>query len=251
METTPQTAKSARILSNQDIYEILRKEILSLKMMPGQALSESQMTARFNISRTPVRSVFALLQQNGLIEIVPKKGSYVSLINLDVAEQTIFMRIQVELAAMRYLARHPDAQLFGLLERNLAQQKEQITQGVIDSEFYRSDSSFHELCMASFGKRKVWQVIQEIEVHYARYRLIDYHQTNVYETLYDQHDQLFQLMSQGNVDGINRAITEHLYGGILRFNASLLEEHAHLFTQGDRSMDEIVRDVKLMINETI
>lgn len=251
METTSQPLKSKRVLSNQDVYEILRKEILSLKILPGQALSENQMTTRFNMSRTPVRNVFAHLQQDGLIEIVPKKGTYVSLIDLDAAEQTIFMRIQVELAAMRYLARHPDAQLFSQLEKNMAQQRELISIGAINTEFFRLDSHFHELCMASFGKRKVWQLIQGIEVHYSRYRLIDYLQDNVYRILLDQHNELLQMMIQGNADGLNRAITEHLYGGILRSNAALLEKHAHFFTQTDRSMQEIVRDVKLMINETI
>ncbi len=251
MQATQHTKKSKSILNHQDVYEILRSEILSLKILPGQALSENQMTARFNMSRTPVRNAFAQLQKDGLIEIIPKKGTYVTLIDLDAAEQTIFMRIQVEIAAMRYLARHPDAQLFARLEKQLLLQEKQIEDGAIDTEFFRLDSMFHESCMASFGKRKVWRLIQDIEVHYSRYRLIDYHQANVYKLLVEQHRGLLQMMIDGDEAGLPCAISEHLYGGILRSNAMLLEEYAHYFNQNERSFEDIVRDVKLMINETL
>ncbi len=250
MIDTIQSVKPKRMLATGEIYEILRKEILELKLAPGQALSEIQMSGRFNISRTPIRSVFAYLERDGLVEIRPQKGTYVSLIDLDIAEQTIFIRIQLELAAMRHLARHPNLSLFNQLEKNLEQQKQQIIEGVIDTDFLRADSQFHELCIASIGKRKAWQMIQNMEVHYKRYRLIDYHHEDVYKTLHQEHSALYHLMKEGNVEQINSTLTSHLYGGILRFDTALFDEHGHLFTESERTIKELVRDVKLTINES-
>jgi GntR family transcriptional regulator, rspAB operon transcriptional repressor len=84
--------------SMHEIHRILRKEILTLKLAPGSLLTETQVGLRFNISRTPVRNVFAHLSRDGLLEIKPKVGTYVSLIDLEMATQIIFMRAQSELA---------------------------------------------------------------------------------------------------------------------------------------------------------
>ncbi|MEP4475789.1 MAG: winged helix-turn-helix domain-containing protein, partial [Lentilitoribacter sp.] len=53
--------------SVDDIFDLLRSEILSLKLRPGDKLSEVDMAARFGVSRQPVRDAFSRLANQDLL----------------------------------------------------------------------------------------------------------------------------------------------------------------------------------------
>ena len=56
---------------NQQIYRILRRDIVHCLIAPGTPLSEKEVSVRFNVSRQPVREAFIKLAENGLIQIRP------------------------------------------------------------------------------------------------------------------------------------------------------------------------------------
>lgn len=239
---------TARI-PNNDLYEILRDEILSLQLAPGSLLSENAVCKRFNISRTPVRGVFERLRQDGFLEVIPKKGTFVTMIDLDMAEQIIYMRIQVELGAMTQLAAQPNPQLLEKLARNLEQQKLQLELGIVDQQFYLTDSKFHELCMVAVGKYKLWQMIQHMDVHYSRYRRMDYKATRQFDALYKEHLALYEALRTGQAGPLRSILTTHLYGGILRIGGRLATEYGDYFADTARGIDEILRDVKKTVRQ--
>ena len=57
-------------LNNDEIYAVLESEIVSLKISPGEILTEKALCERFNVSRTPIRGVLQRLQENRFIDIV-------------------------------------------------------------------------------------------------------------------------------------------------------------------------------------
>jgi DNA-binding GntR family transcriptional regulator len=243
---------TSNFLSIDDIYNVLRKEILSLVIEPGSLLSENMISSRFGISRTPIRSVIERLSMDGLIDVVPKKGSYVRLIDLELSEQIIYMRIQTEIAVMSKMAKRPIPELMKLLEYNLHEQKKILSTGVIVEDFYRLDSQFHELCMQYAGKRKLWQMIQQMDVHYSRYRRMDYklsEKQNVYEYLYQQHFELYQAMLSKEPEKLKYLITLHLYSGIIRMDTRVVSEYNHYFVEGNRTIHDILLEVKMEVNE--
>ena len=63
------------------VYDILREEILDLKLAPGSAVDEVQLSERFQLSRTPIREALVRLAGEGLIETLPNRSTLVS--NID------------------------------------------------------------------------------------------------------------------------------------------------------------------------
>lgn len=237
----------------EDVYQILRGEIISLRLLPGSVITEMAVSSRFGLSRTPIRSVFAKLSQEGLLDLQGRKGTFVSLINLDMAEQTLFLRTQVEYGVMRYICLHPDAILFSNLKKNLDLQQ-QFADGLLPADdFYRVDSEFHGMCMESAGKLRLWQIIQGMDVHYARYRRLDYStsgRTNTFSTLHAQHEELLELMKSRQIGPLYRSITEHLYSGMLRIGSDLFQNYNAYFSPSSRSIHDILRDFKIQINDS-
>lgn len=250
-ETDVITAR--RAFSAEDVYHMLRRDIMSLNIRPGDMISENEISERFGISRTPVRSVIERLRRENLVVVAPRKGTYVSLVDLDFAEQIIFMRIQAEAAVMEGIIRHPSAALFARLDENLREQQELIKKEGIDDAFYRVDSRFHETCMAYRGKLKLWQVIQNMDQHYSRYRRFDYITsskfTPVYHTLFQEHTRLLELMRAGEAGQIRLALTTHLYGGILRIGTRLQDEYGDYMADTTRSIQDIITDINFAIQE--
>lgn len=241
-----------RHASQEDVYNLLREEILTLKVKPGTMLSENSIAARFGLSRTPVRSIVSKLSQEGLVVMQGRKGNYVSLINLDYAEQIIFLRIQLEAAAMHYVIHHPDALLFKQMEQNLAQQDRVRTGSLSPDDFYKIDSDFHALYIHSAKRFPLWQIIRSMDVHYSRYRHLDYSlykSTDVFSSLYDDHIELLKILRERRIEKVRRMISEHLYSGMVRIGNHLYDQYTDYFEPGSRTLDEILRDVRLYLDE--
>lgn len=77
-------------------YRILKESIISLGIEPGETISETQIQAALQTSRSPIREAIAMLSAEGLVEVYPQKKSVVTLINADELEQLSFMRETLE-----------------------------------------------------------------------------------------------------------------------------------------------------------
>jgi DNA-binding GntR family transcriptional regulator len=68
------SSRSARVI----VHEILRQRIIELDFAPGEPLSESDLAGKLGVSRTPVRESLILLAEEGLVDVVPQVGTFVS-----------------------------------------------------------------------------------------------------------------------------------------------------------------------------
>ena len=85
----------------QQVYRKLREEILHLELPPGTSIGEIETAARFQTSRTPVRDAFKILEIEGLLEIKPHIGTFVSLIDLRTVSDILYMRCTLEQSIFR------------------------------------------------------------------------------------------------------------------------------------------------------
>src|SRR5829696_6396976 len=83
------------------IYGQIRQEIVSLRLRPGTRLSENELALRFGTSRAPVREALIRLVEEGLIEVQPQRGSFVSRISLASMQRARFVREALEVAVVR------------------------------------------------------------------------------------------------------------------------------------------------------
>ena len=70
-------AESARSLSDQAYYRI-RELIVTLELAPGSLVSERELMQRLGLGRTPVREALRALARERLVEVYPRRGMFVS-----------------------------------------------------------------------------------------------------------------------------------------------------------------------------
>ncbi len=94
-------APLARKNLSEQIIDAIRNAIVEGRFRPGDKIPEAELAEQLGVSRTPVREAFKLLEQQGLIEIRSKHGTYVASMNRAEAEDGLHVRAALEVLAVR------------------------------------------------------------------------------------------------------------------------------------------------------
>ena len=107
--------------ANIGIFQVLKKRIIEMEYQPGMAISEKDLIEEFEVSRTPVREALLKLSQIGLIEMIPRVGTFVTQIDLMMVRHAYEVKknlegLAAELACKRATEDEID-ELFIIIER--------------------------------------------------------------------------------------------------------------------------------------
>lgn len=100
-------------------YAALRREIVEGRFAPGRRMREIELAQRLGISRTPTRQALSRLELEGLLDLRPRVGLAVSVLDMDAVEELYEMRAALEGNAAAMAARHASPRDLALLQRLL------------------------------------------------------------------------------------------------------------------------------------
>ena len=122
-------------------YAIIRDKIIRCVYKPGEFLVEAELIETIGASRTPIREALNKLEQEGLVDILPKRGIVVRDVTLADINAIYEIRFLVEPAVLkRYACRLPRSLLQDLKERNrkAGQERQRITEYNLDEDIHRT-----------------------------------------------------------------------------------------------------------------
>lgn len=194
---------------NQQIYRFLRQDIVTCAIPPGSLLSEKEVSARFSVSRQPVREAFIKLAEAGLVQVLPQRGTFVRKISAQRVADGRFIREAVEVAVIRRAAVEASAGSLAQLEHNL--QLQQMAAERHDSQaFLLLDDEFHRLIAQSINCELAWETVENIKAAMDRVRFLTLSKVSPPESLIEQHREIFRALAAKDVDGAERALRRHL-----------------------------------------
>ncbi|GAB2879875.1 GntR family transcriptional regulator [Streptomyces mayteni] len=195
-----------RRTSRRTIYTRLRQMVLTLELPPGAALSENELAASLGVSRTPVRESLILLAQEGLVQVFPKIGSFVSRVDMAQVADAQFLREAVELASLDDLPAELDAGLVAELRENLERQRRA---GLGLAEFFDLDEAFHQGLLRLSGHGSAWTTVAAAKGHLDRARRLGLHETAP-AVFTDQHGEIMDAVLAGDTASARAAMRTHL-----------------------------------------
>lgn len=220
---------------HDQMYQQLAAEILRFEHKPGDALSENHLCQRFSLSRTPVRSILQRLQENGLVQILPRKGSLVTRLDYDVINQLIYERVAVESMVLRdfILSCTPaDAERVRFAFTQLKELGEVFLNNPEQFEadrFLNVDYRMHEIWFRATGNGFLWERLSGMQSSYTRFCTLDIIEGgNVPDVLKD-HEEMLRLIDTRSIDGIEQLMRRHLYGGVRRLGGLVFTKYADYF----------------------
>ena len=144
----------------EQVYARLRQEILSCQIKPGEDLSEAELAARFDVSKTPVREALAKLRQEDLVRAFPRRGYQVTEISFKDMNELFDLRTLLEAgAAAMACDRITDAELdtLGQLARVDYDQHRSPT---LDP-FIEANRAFHVAIARASGNERIHRMIEQ------------------------------------------------------------------------------------------
>lgn len=189
------------------IHERLRDAIVSGALHPGQALSESDIAGRYSVSRQPVREAFIRLAQEGLVEVLPQRGTFVLKISIREVMDARFVREAIESAMVREAARLRPPGLVSAL-RELIQLQSQVSSGD-NAAFLSLDEAFHRQIADALGRQRAWRVIHQTKAQMDRVRYLSYDAATPLSRLIEQHTRIVDAIEAGDENAAVAAVDEH------------------------------------------
>lgn len=189
-------------------YRVLKDNIMSLELKPGEVLSEQELAEKLSLSRTPIREVLMKLKGEHLIDVKPQSGTSVSLIDMDLIEEAIFMRFAIEEKVLKLACDNFPDNMFLELEKNLYAQEIIANMEGGEIEFHKLDTEFHEILFLGVNKINVWKSILSISTHYNRLRLLT-QKTDSKQEVVNQHKKFLEVIKNKDLNKVSELIDSH------------------------------------------
>lgn len=207
------------IATSDGVYDQLKEQILHLELPPGAAISEIETAEKYNISRTPVRDAFKRLEREGLLEIRPHIGTFISLIDLNAVSDILYIREVLEFSVLSDLSQIYDKSQDLRIQLILQQQKELLESNMpideLSRAFINSDNDFHTALFDAAGKKNIIKFLYSYNSQYERFRtFINFNGKEDLQKLYDCHVKIWECIIAKDSEGLKDCINHHLYDGI-------------------------------------
>ena len=149
--------RSIDIQSTQDsVVKAIQSAIFSGELKMGQRIMEEELAEAFQISRATVREALRRLEQVGLVQIKPRRGTFVTRLTLKEVERTCRLRAALEGLAARYASEHLTENDWRTIKGVIAEMKAAAETGDLTA-FLNLDRKFHEL---------IWTLAEDDQLEY-------------------------------------------------------------------------------------
>ena len=194
------------------VYQNLSQAILTQKIKPGQHLVEQPLADQLSVSRVSVREAIRRLAQDGLVEIIPTKGSFVVSLTADDVEEIYQLRSALEIIALKEIMIANNHVNLSPLENIVtemitSEQKQDRLQGAaLDNHFHRTLMNLSGLTRTI----RIWEQMST-QITMVIYTVSSFYPS--YEGLVERHAKLVDLIQSGDYQNTATYLQHHIQEG--------------------------------------
>lgn len=190
-------------------YELVRNAILRNDLKPGDQLSEASLSEQIGISRTPIREALKRLEQEGMIEIVPRRGAFVTGISAEDITEIYQLREALECYAIQFVTEYGDPAELDRLIADFEQSFRWIEAGEID-KVNEADTRLHRYIAHSSRNRRLIETVDQLLSQIVRLRSMTATVPGRLMHQAEEHLQIVHALKTGNVDEAREGLRTHL-----------------------------------------
>jgi len=209
----PLTLERPQLLTDM-AYERLREGIVVGDLKLGEQVSEAQLAQRMGISKTPVREALVRLKMEGLVDILPQRGTFVFKLTPEQVGQLCRYRAMIETAALREAATTHRKELVKRIRKHVAEMVTAEKAGDVN-RLSRIDMDFHHeflACCPNSYLRGAYDLI--------RYQLIALRHRSPIGNMVASHQPLLEALEANEVDRACDMLHGHVLENEARYSAA-------------------------------
>ena len=191
------------------VFDKIRSDILNGKYKRGEELVESSIGKELGISRTPVREAIRQLELEGLVQLVPNKGAFVTGISEKDVRDIYLIRARLEGLAARMAAKNTTPELLDAMEETVV-----LSEYHAKKEHYEQvcemDSKFHKLLYKASGSRILEHTLTDFHQYVQRVRMASIMKKRRMEKSNDEHDAILTAIREHDEEKAELVATRHI-----------------------------------------
>ncbi|GAA0750499.1 GntR family transcriptional regulator [Ideonella azotifigens] len=202
------SVEAAPLSLAEQAYRQVKALIFDFSLMPGDRFSESDLTGRVLVSRTPLRQALQRLEREGFLQVFPKLGWQVAPLDFDAFDELYDLRVLLECHAVAKLCEAEDRPQLAALAAVWLQPDIERTE---DPTAVRDlDEGFHRGLVEGSANRAMLRVHGEITDRIRIIRRLDFTKPARVEATYDEHARILRAITRRRSDEAQRLLRAHI-----------------------------------------
>lgn len=208
-------------LMRDGIYERIRHDILSCAFKPGSQVHEQDLAQRYAVSKSPIRDALLRLQEQNLVEVLPRKGYRVRPISVADAREMYEMRLLLEQACIRRAVEQASDGELEALERY-----REVAQNIDFPAWIAYNRAFHIAIANACGNQRLGRAAIEVIEQFDRLTYVGVSSLGDRGALrhfVDEHAEIIDAMRRRDKRGASALAREHIESSRKRLLISLAD----------------------------
>lgn len=192
-------------------YQQLKTLVLKNQLKPGQKVSKKELVQKLGIGDTPVREAILRLQKEGLVQVIPQSGTYISKIDLQEVYEARFVRENIEkLVAQEVCDRITPQQIIEL--ENMLKIQHIYFEAKDHDHYFQLDEEFHQAFYVIANKEHVWKWLQLLNTALNRFRYLRLEVEELgWDNILAEHQQIVALIKLKDRAQLAEAVAHHIH----------------------------------------
>jgi DNA-binding GntR family transcriptional regulator len=194
-------------------YQVLKDRILKRDLSPGERVSVDEVARALGVSRTPVNEALKRLASEGLIDILPRRGTFVSQLTAHEVNELFDVRLMIELySAQSIFARGKVRELLQHVRESMERMRRAAhPDGYSDyMGFMDADRELHLQLVMMAGNEYMTRLYRELAVHVFVARAHFLNNVEDARQALEEHDAVLRAFEHGQMDEVTQALRTHI-----------------------------------------
>ncbi len=205
-----QTSKKIHIRPNlsEAVYEVIKEWLVNETLETGAKIKEGEIAKQLGVSRTPVREAIHKLEREGLVEIIPRYGTFVASIFPKDIQEIYDIRGALETLALKSGFLHINKKKLLEMKQLHERCEEPLKKGNL-SPFLKMDAKFHDFIIKASGNRRLAQLMGNLKTQIRVSKLESLSVPGRAEKSLEEHKNIISAMLEEDEKKAEKLLKEH------------------------------------------
>ena len=193
----------------EEIAAIIRERILDGTYAIGEKIPEAPLSNELRVSRTPIRHAFQQLAQEGLVEMIPNRGTFARGFTKRDVQDIYEVRKALEALAMEWAVERIGEEELGTL-REIVDQMEFYTLKQNYQRVMEANREFHETIYRASRSRFLSQILKSYQEYVQQARKKTVQEPEYLESILEEHKKILRALEEKDAKAAIRLVNQHL-----------------------------------------
>lgn len=202
----------AKSTLSEKVCTLISDMIHKGEFKPGERLTETGLSKLLGFSRTPIREALRLLEKEGFVYIVPRKGATVTALTDKDIEEIFLLKYKLETLAVVLALKHIDKEDIAYLEQ-LNNKLKDLKNSRNVSTLIDINSKFHSYIIRKCYNQRLIKMLDDIAAQFNRATAFSFEDEGRIDEIIMEHKDITEAIKKRDEKMVEKAMEEHVYKG--------------------------------------